>query len=377
MKKVSIRMRLTVLVMLLLSICCVGLTIILNFSAFHMVNTIEATRLQPAIEAGSELEEITEEVPLHSAVPAQPAGSQDARTDFLYRSILYVVLIIAVGGVLIYYISGKALKPLQELNMQMKNRTVHNLSEGLPVPETHDEIVELTVSFNQMSERLDEAFAMQKRFSQSAAHELRTPLTVLKTKVDVFRKKRERTLEEYDKLLVVIAAHTDRLSGLVKNLLELTNMDAVDCRERVELKALLSEVVQELMPFGTQKQISIRMEGDEKEVRGNKILLHRAFYNLIENALKYNRERGTIEITIADTQEGGVVTVYDTGIGIAPEQRGAIFEPFFRVDKSRSRKMGGSGLGLSTVKAIIDKHDGQILVSANEEGGSCFTVILS
>lgn len=373
LKKISIRVRLTVLSILTLIVCCVGLTIILNISANRMADVIEATPIIPALEINKE--STAQTPPPISMIPLSPSKeSQIARTNFLYQSILYMLLVVATGGGITYFVSGKALVPLRELSNQMKNRTIHNLSEDLPVPVSNDEIADLTGSFNQMSNKLDEAFAMQKRFSQSAAHELRTPLTVLKTKVDVFNKKKEHTADEYDKLLSVITTHTDRLAELVMDLLDLTNMDALDCNEQIELKALLSDITQELAPLAREKNIVVTVEGTEKDVPGNKSLLHRAFYNLIENAINYNTEYGEVHIRVEDASGQGLVTISDTGIGIPTELQELIFEPFFRVDKSRSRQMGGAGLGLATVKTIIEKHNGGITVSTNEVGGSCFTI---
>ncbi|HAB60833.1 MAG TPA: two-component sensor histidine kinase [Lachnospiraceae bacterium] len=373
LKKISIRVRLTVLSILTLIVCCVGLTIILNISANRMADVIEATPIIPALEINKE--STAQTPPPISMIPLSPSKeSQIARTNFLYQSILYMLLVVATGGGITYFVSGKALVPLRELSNQMKNRTIHNLSEDLPVPVSNDEIADLTGSFNQMSNKLDEAFAMQKRFSQSAAHELRTPLTVLKTKVDVFNKKKEHTADEYDKLLSVITTHTDRLAELVMDLLDLTNMDALDCNEQIELKALLSDITQELAPLAWEKNIVVTVEGTEKDVPGNKSLLHRAFYNLIENAINYNTEYGEVHIRVEDASGQGLVTISDTGIGIPTELQELIFEPFFRVDKSRSRQMGGAGLGLATVKTIIEKHNGSVTVSTNEVGGSCFTI---
>lgn len=372
MKKMPLRLRLTALSVLLLTLCCVGLTVILNLSANRMADVIEAIPVTPAMEVGEDTATLT-----HAMSTLTPSkDTQVARNQFQYQSVLYMVLVIAIGGALTYYMTGSALEPLQELSSQMKNRTVHNLSEELIVPPSHDEIAALTDSFNQMSHKLDDAFAMQKHFSQSAAHELRTPLTVLKTKVDVFKKKKEHTPEEYDKLLTVITTHTDRLADLVNDLLGLTNMDALGCEEKIELKALLSEITQELMPLAAERRVVISVEGTEKEVSGNKALLHRAFYNLVENAIKYNTESGTVKITVSGEEYHGRVVVADTGIGIPPEVQGLIFEPFFRVDKSRSRQMGGAGLGLAMVKSIIEKHAAQIAVSANTPCGTVFTVTL-
>ncbi|MFD1403797.1 HAMP domain-containing sensor histidine kinase [Robinsoniella peoriensis] len=381
LNKISIRLRLTILNVFLLTICCVILTVILNFSANRMANVIEATVVTPAVQVGQDTETQTEpQEPDTSAKSGTPAvstqNSQAARDNFLYQSILYMILLLIIGGLLTYYISGKALKPLHVLSEQMRNCTVYNLSEDLTVPESQDEIADLTRSFNEMSNKLNDAFAMQKRFSQSAAHELRTPLTVLKTKVDVFKKKKERTPEEYDNLLTIISAHTNRMSALVKDLLDLTNMDALVCDQRIEANELLIEVAEELSPLAKEKNIYITVCGKAQPLIGNKNLLHRAFYNIIENAVKYNFENGIVEITLSSREEQTAITIKDRGIGIPEEMQPLIFEPFFRVDKSRSRQMGGAGLGLSIVKSIIEKHNGTITVSDNTNGGTIFEILL-
>lgn len=376
LKKVSIKLRLTMLSMLLLTSCCIILTLILNFSANQMANTIEATHIFPAGEVDEDGLPVEFGSAAIETAPAEAANSQQARKLFLYQSISYMVAVVLVGGGLTYYISGKALQPLYEFSCQMKNRTEHNLSESLPIPESHDEIADLTCSFNEMSCKLNEAFATQKRFAQSAAHELRTPLTVLKTKVDVFGKKSVHTEEEYDKLLDIITKHTNRLSDLVKDLLELTNIDALNCSDQIKLKTMLTDISKELSDFTKDKNISITICGEEQTVCGNKSLLHRAFYNLIENAIKYNIENGKIKIVVFGDESHTVITITDNGIGIPTELQKHIFEPFFRVDKSRSRQMGGAGLGLATVKSIIEKHGGEVMVSDNTGGGTVFKIIL-
>lgn len=376
LKKVPIKLRLTILSMLLLTICCIILTLILNFSANQMANIIEATPVLPAAEAGEDGLSVESSSITMEATPAQAANSQQARLQFLYQSMAYMAAVVLAGGGLTYCISEKALQPLYELNRQMKKRTEHNLSEHLPIPESHDEIAELTCSFNEMSCKLEEAFEVQKRFAQSAAHELRTPLTVLKTKIDVFGKKPTHSAEEYDKLLSVITKHTDRLSDLIKDLLELTNIDALDCSDRIAVKTMLTDISKELYHLTMDKNIVITIHGEEQTVYGSKSLLHRAFYNLIENAIKYNVPNGQIEIFLSIDESHAVITIADTGIGIPTDLQKHIFEPFFRVDKSRSRQMGGAGLGLATVKSIIEKHYGEVTVSDNTGGGTVFKIVL-
>lgn len=375
LKKIPIRMRFTMLTVLLLTICCIILTYLINISAFKMAEQLQVP-LQPSqITYQDENGIIIPAMPIDATTTIPAITVQTAKRGFSVESIISMLLIIVAGGILTHYFSGKTLKPLSELSSQMKNRTVHNLSEGLPVPASRDEIADLTLSFNEMSTKLDEAFAMQKRFSQSAAHELRTPLTVLKTKVDVFKKRSDHTPEEYDNLLTVITTHTNRLSELVYDLLDLSNMDALECDQAVKVKSLLNEVGEELSTVAQKKNIGITVFGDELCVKGNQSLLHRAFYNLVENAIKYNFPDGSITISLSSRGDGAVITVEDSGIGIPDEMKKLIFEPFFRVDKSRSRQVGGAGLGLSMVKSILDKHRGSIAVFDNA-GGSVFEVVL-
>lgn len=377
LKNLSIRLRLTLLSIFLLTICCFVLTFVLNFSANKMADIIEAMPLTPSYEG----DEFGVAIPLDQsivAIPATPA-SQLARQSFFNKSIFYMIAIVVLGGVITYYITGRALKPLSALRSQMKNRTVHNLSEDLVVPQSHDEIADLTCSFNEMTNKLGDAFEMQKRFSQSAAHELRTPLTVLKTKVEVFKMKNSHTPEEYDKLLDVISTHTNRLAELVTDLLTLTNMDAMELDDSINIKTLLSDIAEELSPLTIEKNINIKINADKPVIiKGNESLIHRALYNLIENAIKYNNQDGSVHVEITDevSTNQAVISIKDTGIGIPPNLIENIFEPFFRVDKSRSRQMGGVGLGLSIVQSIIDKHNGTIDISKNSPCGTIFRVII-
>lgn len=375
LKKIPLRLRLTLVSVGLLLACCLGLTLVLNFSANQMADVIEAMPVLPALSAEDAASAPADSFPAPAAVtPARP--TKDARRDFLNQSVLWMLAVVAAGGVLTWLITGRAMAPLRELSGQMRNRTVHNLSENLPVPESRDEVASLTESFNEMTGKLDEAFAMQKRFSQSAAHELRTPLAVLKTKLEVFRKKKERTLSEYDALLDTAALQVDRLSALVKELLDLTGMDAVDCEESVPLAPLLRDVAAELSGLAEEKNVALHCACPNLTVPGSRSLLHRVFYNLIENSIKYNVPQGSVSVA-AEQKSGSVqIAVSDTGLGIPPECRELIFEPFYRIDKSRSRQMGGAGLGLATVASIVQKHGGSVEVREHPEGGSIFTVKL-
>ncbi|MFC5406519.1 sensor histidine kinase [Cohnella soli] len=379
LKKVPIRLRLTVMTVALLILCCVGLTFILNVSADTMATRIDATLILPAKQIGEDggVNETPQSPASDISSPVPTTDSLQARMDFRMKSVIYMIAVIIGGGLLTYSISGKALKPLHTLNDQMKNINVHNLSETLAVPPTKDEIAGLTETFNEMADKLDNAFTMQGRFSANAAHELRTPLAVLQTKVDVFKKRKEHTNEEYDALISVIEKQTQRLRGLVGNLLDMTNMDDSGEQSSICLKDIFEDITSELSHIAKDKNVALVLDCDDSMVTGNADLLYRAFYNLVENGIKYNINGGTVEVIVNRlNQEQVSIQIKDTGIGIPEENKKHIFEPFYRVDKSRSRQMAGAGLGLSIVDSIIKKHHGMLTVTDNEDGGTCFRVIL-
>lgn len=370
LKKISIRWRITLYSALLLTACCILLTGILNYFAFRMADSIEATQMTPA--QGIYDETVTEMLPI---LPSEEV--KNAKWVFGYQSILYMLLIIVGGSALTYYVAGKALCPLQTLNIQVKNMTVSQLSETLSVTDAKDEIADLTDSFNEMTDKLNEAFLAQQRFSASAAHELRTPLAVLKTKLDVFKKSHTHTTEEYDALITVFENQISRLRSLVKTLLDMTNIDDIGEQVAVSLDEILEDILSELTPLASARNITLSLSCQDCSVKGNLDLLYRAFYNLVENGIKYNKENGSVTVEVKKIQNGKVeINIKDTGIGIPNEMKKHIFEPFFRVDKSRSRSMGGAGLGLSMTERIIQNHHGSITVENNEDNGSCFKIVL-
>lgn len=375
-KNLSIRMRLTLYSALLLSFCCIGLTTILNISAYDAVDSLQAPLIMPSLPEGTY--EAQPPLPIEAELAVPTTEALNAKRGFSMESILYMLLTVLGGSALTYYIAGKTLKPLVLLNGQVKNIAVHNLSESLPVPPTKDEIAELSVSFNEMTDKLHEAFLMQQRFSASAAHELRTPLAVLQTKIDVFKKQSVHTKEEYDDLITVMSDQTLRLRKLVKALLDMTNMNDIEDITSMRLKDMMVSIIDELSLLANEKNVCITHTIDDSVIIGNIDLFYRAFYNLIENSIKYNREDGSVHISIKATNEKQVeIMIQDTGIGIPDDQKKHIFEPFYRVDKSRSRGMGGAGLGLAFVESLIHKHGGEIHVFDHETSGTCFRIVLN
>ncbi len=401
MKKCTLQWRLALTTAALVAVACLLLYLFISHSAVMRMDEIEDSIVQ-IVPDGEEVFEIG----LDSF--GLPLDFQEqvrrAKSTFLLQSILATLAVILAGGALTYVLAGHALEPLRQLSSHMENIQAQNLSEPLPVPDTGDEIARLTRSFNGMLERLNRSFTMQRQFSANAAHELRTPLAVLQTSLDVFRKRKAPTLEEYAAAVGMAAEQTGRLSQLVSVLLEMTELQTVSLTDRVSLSALAEEVLCDLAQIAEEREVSLAQEnGDTQEdaqknvsvredenvqrsvdarengdvpedgdvqVTGSDVLLYRAVYNLVENAIKYNRPGGSV--TVRTYTEGGraVLRVRDTGIGIGREHWETIFDPFVRVDKSRSRAMGGAGLGLALVREIAGEHGGSVRVADSSDAGT-------
>ena len=358
----SIRAQLTLLMVGLLVCCCVVLTWLVYRSTSELLELAAANAIN------------------------QGALSIVLDVDAIERSILFdalgiLLVVIVAGSCVAYFLIGHYTKPVQQLSAHMKEISPNTLSDSIEIEGGGEEIQELVKSFNQMTEQLDEAFAMQRRFSASAAHELRTPITVLRTKLDVFKKKK-REQHEYDELVTTMETYIDRLSSIITDLLEFAETSELGEVEDVSLDSVVKTVVDDLESVAQNNMINMQIDVQPKVqseaqtfiVKGNTNLLYRALYNLVENAIRYNNEEGSVNITLETRGQEGVIIIADTGVGIAPEQRELVFEPFYRVNKSRSREFGGAGIGLSLVKTILKRHGASITVSENNPQGSVFTI---
>ena len=358
----SIRAQLTLLMVGLLVCCCVVLTWLVYRSTSELLELAAANAIN------------------------QGALSIVLDVDAIERSILFdalgiLLVVIVAGSCVAYFLIGHYTKPVQQLSAHMKEMSPNTLSDSIEIEGGGEEIQELVKSFNQMTEQLDEAFAMQRRFSASAAHELRTPITVLRTKLDVFKKKK-REQHEYDELVTTMETYIDRLSSIITDLLEFAETSELGEAEDVSLDSVIKTVVDDLESVAQNNMINMQIDVQPKVqseaqtfiVKGNTNLLYRALYNLVENAIRYNNEEGSVNITLETRGQEGVIIIADTGVGIAPEQRELVFEPFYRVNKSRSREFGGAGIGLSLVKTILKRHGASITVSENNPQGSVFTI---
>ena len=390
----SLQLKLTLLLSLLMIISCVLMYFFISHSAVSGMDGLQNYMIKVDPQDGDS--PITFNVDPKALFPQFEQEIQETKEDFLLRSVIATTIIILLSSVCTYFLTKKTLTPLQKLTSEVSQIQVQNLSTQLAVPNSKDEIAQLTSSFNEMLTRLDNAFSTQKQFSANAAHELRTPLAVLQTNLEVFEKKQEPEMVEYQQLFTMIKEQTARLSQLVGTLLDMTNLKSVPRTDHVSLEELVDEVFCDLDPVAEKAGISIHFDDSSSQdlytdvhtpdvsapnnnirnITGSYVLLYRAVYNLVENAIKYNRPNGSVTVSVREQNGQAMILVKDTGIGISPENQKKIFDPFFRVDKSRSRAMGGAGLGLALVDSIAKEHGGTVKVLKSSETGSTIALML-
>lgn len=390
----SLQLKLTLLLSLLMIVSCVLMYFFISHSAVSGMDGLQNYMIKVDPQDGDS--PITFNVDPKALFPQFEQEIQETKEAFLLRSVIATTIIILLSSVCTYFLTKKTLTPLQKLTSEVSQIQAQNLSTQLAVPNSKDEIAQLTSSFNEMLARLDNAFSTQKQFSANAAHELRTPLAVLQTNLEVFEKKQEPEMVEYQQLFTMIKEQTARLSQLVGTLLDMTNLKSVPRTDHVSLEELVDEVFCDLDPVAEKAGISIHFDDSSSQdwhtdvhtpdasalnnnirnITGSYVLLYRAVYNLVENAIKYNRPNGSVTVSVKEKNGQAMILVKDTGIGISPENQKKIFDPFFRVDKSRSRAMGGAGLGLALVDSIAKEHGGTVNVLESSEAGSTIALML-
>lgn len=385
LKKRSLQWWLTLLITLLVTVTCILMYFFISNSAVTGMENLESYIVQ-INETDST--PITFNLDPSILFPDLSNQVQATKDLFRIRSMIATGIIILLSSIGTYFISRRALTPLHDLSTKIGKIQAQNLSESLEIPDSNDEISQLTASFNKMLSRLDDAFTAQKQFSASAAHELRTPLAVMQTNLEVFARKKTPSTEEYQEIFSLIQEQTGRLSHLAEILLDMTGIQTVERSETISLAELTEEVFCDLASVAEQKQIELIQRDGDCTVIGSYLLLYRAVYNLVENAIKYNHPSGKVTVTLhpgkvildASSQphpaDCAFIEISDTGIGISPEYQEKIFAPFFRVDKSRSRAMGGAGLGLALVTEIARQHGGQVKVLESNEKGSTIALML-
>lgn len=384
-KKLSLQWRLTLVTALLVTITCILMYFFISQSAVTGMDHLQNYIVQ-INDTGSS--PITFHVDPSILFPDLTEQVTTTKHLFQIRSLIATILIILLSSACTYFVSRRALKPLHSLSTKVEKIQAQNLSEPLEVPDSNDEISKLTLSFNEMLSRLNDAFTAQKQFSASAAHELRTPLAVMQTNLEVFARKKEPSTDEYLELFSMIQEQTGRLSHLAEILLDMTGIQTIKRSETFSLAELTDEVLCDLTSIVEQKQIKLIQEDGDCTITGSYLLLYRAVYNLVENAIKYNHPGGKVMVNIQQKKsllnaavspapaDCALIEVSDTGIGISSEYQGKIFTPFFRIDKSRSRAMGGAGLGLALVNEIARQHGGEVKVLKSDKNGSTIALIL-
>ena len=371
MKRLSLQWRITLMTVLLIGAACVAMKLLICFSGLHYMDSIGAS-IQGYTIGGEPAFFDPETAGLGQDVAIVVHGAQE---DFCMSNWYVTAAVTVLSGILAYFVSGRALKPLRSFASQVEQVQMNNLADMRIDEDAISEFRQLSRSFNQMLERLNNAFAAQRQFTGNAAHELRTPLALMQVQLELFSAEHPDVRPETAEFLALLREQTERLTQMTKTLLEMSNLQQVARNEQLQLAPMVEEFFTDLAPLAEKKGIALEREGDGVMI-GSDALIYRMLFNLTEKAVKYNRPDGSVRISVAQEDKMLHIRVADTGSGIPEEFRRSIFQPFFRVDKSRSREYGGVGLGLSLVWEIAGLHGGSVRVEESSERGTVFAVEL-
>ena len=376
-KHLSLRWKLTLMTALMVITACLAISFFISRSAILYMDEIgnSAIAILPNTDIPTTTTDEIQVVLNPKSVVADTV--KNTQIEFWIKSLAITLIITLTVSFLMYLIVGYALYPLRELTLQIEDIQAKNLKEPILSKSNSTEIERLTLAFNRLLLRLEETFATQRQFSANAAHELRTPLAVMSTKFEVFEKNKNPDVADYKEAIGMARTQTDRLSHVIDILLEMTELQSAPKSDSISLSEITEEVICDLVAVAEKKSISLVQDDGEARLTGSDTLVYRAIYNLIENAIKYNKDDGTVSVAITEDENFAKVIITDTGSGIAREDWNKIFEPFFRVDKSRSRSMGGAGLGLALVKEIAVRHGGDVKVIESSNKGSSIELSLS
>lgn len=380
MKKMSLQWRLTIITTLLIAMICGSLTIFIYKNGVYYIDSLQNT-----VDAKSEDNNEKNPDEIYISIPDEEWNNfaknfsiqvYNNKADYKKSSLLFSTLLSLLGGVITFFISGHALKPLCDFSKKIEEVQAQNLSDSRIEENKFSELNQLSVSYNKMLERLSEAFKLQRQFTANAAHELRTPLAVMQLQIDLYNSSKHPNNDtSAQQTISMITEQTERLSKMVRTLLDMSELKTIARDEEIAISALVEEVLADLEPLAQEKGINLIEKCDNVLLMGSDILIYRLVYNLVENAIKYNFSGGTVTVNATQQNSQLHLTVEDTGNGIPEELKERIFEPFFRLDKSRSRELGGVGLGLALVREIVRVHNGSILVKNNANSGTTFEVI--
>ena len=380
MKRMSLQWRLTCITTLCIAVICGCLTMFVYKNGVHYIDSLQGTVESQGDDKGGNADEIYISIPDDKWDEFANDFSIQAynnKEDYKKNSLLISAILALIGGVVTYFISGHALRPIREFSDKIEEVQAQNLAASRIEENKVKELNQLSVSYNKMLERLSDAFEIQRQFTANAAHELRTPLSLMQVQLDLYNSTRHPD-NDADTLQTIkmVTEQNGRLSKMVKTLLDMSELQTVGRDDEIMVDALVDEVLADLDPLAQEKNIKLTGKCKNITMVGSDILIYRLVYNLVENAIKYNHSGGQVTVTAYRKEKHVYLSVEDTGNGIPEELRERVFEPFFRVDKSRSRELGGVGLGLALVREIVRVHDGSIAVRSNPSGGTVFDVIL-
>lgn len=378
MKRMSLQWRLTCITTLCIAIICGCLTMFVYKNGVHYIDSLQDAVESQWDEKGNKSDEIYISIPDDKWDEFADEFSfqvYNNKADYKRNSLIITVLLALLGGVVTYFISGHALRPIREFSDKIEEVQAQNLSDSRIEENNVKELNQLGISYNKMLERLSEAFEIQRQFTANAAHELRTPLALMQVQLDLYNSA-SHPGNDADTLQTIkmVTEQNDKLNRMVKTLLDMSELQTVGRDDKIILDAIVEEVLADLEPLAVEKDIKLIGKCEDATMIGSDILIYRLVYNLVENAIKYNHPLGQVTVTAYQRNKHVYLSVEDTGSGIPKELRERVFEPFFRVDKSRSRELGGVGLGLAFVREIVRVHDGSICIKSGKTGGTIFEV---
>lgn len=378
MKRMSLQWRLTCITTLCIAIICGCLTMFVYKNGVHYIDSLQDAVESQWDEKGNKSDEIYISIPddkWDEFADEFSVQVYNNKTDYKRNSLIITVLLALLGGVVTYFISGHALRPIREFSDKIEEVQAQNLSDSRIEENNVKELNQLGISYNKMLERLSEAFEIQRQFTANAAHELRTPLALMQVQLDLYNSA-SHPGNDADTLQTIkmVTEQNDKLNRMVKTLLDMSELQTVGRDDKIILDAIVEEVLADLEPLAVEKNIKLIGKCEDATMTGSDILIYRLVYNLVENAIKYNHPLGQVTVTAYQRNKHVYLSVEDTGSGIPKELRERVFEPFFRVDKSRSRELGGVGLGLAFVREIVRVHDGSICIKSGKTGGTIFEV---
>ena len=378
MKRMSLQWRLTCITTLCIAIICGCLTMFVYKNGVHYIDSLQDAVESQGDEKGNKSDEIYISIPddkWDEFADEFSVQVYNNKADYKRNSLIITVLLALLGGVVTYFISGHALRPIREFSDKIEEVQAQNLSDSRIEENNVKELNQLGISYNKMLERLSDAFEIQRQFTANAAHELRTPLALMQVQLDLYNSS-SHPGNDADTLQTIkmVTEQNDKLNRMVKTLLDMSELQTVGRDDKIILDAIVEEVLADLEPLAVEKNIKLIGKCEDATMIGSDILIYRLVYNLVENAIKYNHPLGQVTVTAYQRNKHVYLSVEDTGSGIPKELRERVFEPFFRVDKSRSRELGGVGLGLAFVREIVRVHDGSICIKSGKTGGTIFEV---